>query len=160
MKRIFIILSAFFLLSCSEVPESGPVEVKWDRDICVRCKMALSDHYHSAQIRISKHKVHKFDDIGDAVLWLQENKKIKSNPNFEIWVNDHETAKWIDAKKAFYIKENHTPMEFGFSASTKETKNTINYQKMIEGIIAKEAYNLKRAREEYQKRQKLLKDKK
>ena len=37
---VFLLLG--LLAACSGEPKTGPVEVKWDRDTCVRCSMALS----------------------------------------------------------------------------------------------------------------------
>jgi copper chaperone NosL len=159
MKILYLFFVVFFLVSCDDMPESGPVEIKWDRDVCERCKMAISDPKHAAQIRVSKTKVLKFDDIGDAILYLQDHQDIKKNKNFEIWVTDYQTGNWIDAQRAFYVQQNHTPMEFGFSAAVGKQKNSIDYQQMIKGVIKKEQYNLQRAKEEYERRKKLLEKK-
>ncbi|MCW8853146.1 MAG: protein NosL, partial [Gammaproteobacteria bacterium] len=87
-KHLIFVITVILLAGCSET-STGPVEVKWDRDVCERCRMMLSDRYHAAQIRGGeKSKVYKFDDIGGAILWLQ-NKDWKDNETTEIWVNDH-----------------------------------------------------------------------
>ena len=35
---------------CSGDPGTGPLEVRWDRFSCDRCRMVLSDPKHSAQV--------------------------------------------------------------------------------------------------------------
>ncbi|MCW8957220.1 MAG: nitrous oxide reductase accessory protein NosL [Gammaproteobacteria bacterium] len=128
-------------MSCSE-PDTGPVEIKWDRDACERCRMVLSDRLHSAQVRGGpqggKSKVYKFDDFGGAVLWLQD-KPWKDDAKTEIWVNDHRDGHWIDGRKAWYITGQITPMEFGLGAQDTAVDNALNYQQAIDYIVQREA---------------------
>ena len=104
-----LLVSALFLLlisGCSEQVDTGPGEVRWDREICARCAMAVSDHNYSAQIRQvipdQRSKLYKFDDIGCAVIWLDE-QSWKDDPLAEIWVTDYRNGEWIDARKAHYV---------------------------------------------------------
>ena len=54
----------------------GMVEIKWDRDTCVRCSMVISDRRFAAQMRGGpKNMVFKFDDIGCVIFWLKDNLK-------------------------------------------------------------------------------------
>ena len=68
----FLGLIVLLALSACSDNGTGPVEVKWDRDACERCRMVLSDRYHAAQIRGGpadrKARVYKFDDIGGAIV--------------------------------------------------------------------------------------------
>ena len=133
-------LWGLILLGCSE-PTSGPVEVKWDRDSCERCRMVLSDRNHSAQVRggpeNGKSRVYKFDDFGGAVLWLAD-KPWKDDAKTEIWVNDHRDGRWIDARKAWYISGQVTPMEFGLGAQDSEVENGMNYADAVDYIHARQ----------------------
>ena len=133
-------LWGLILLGCSE-PASGPVEVKWDRDSCERCRMVLSDRNHSAQVRggpeNGKSRVYKFDDFGGAVLWLAD-KPWKDDAKTEIWVNDHRDGRWIDARKAWYISGQVTPMEFGLGAQDSEVENGMNYADAVDYIHARQ----------------------
>ncbi len=133
---VFIILVQVFF-ACTQKVETGPVEVRWDRVICERCKMAVSDHYYSAQVRGSpaekRTKVYFFDDLGCAVIWM-EKQEWKTNSRTEIWVNDYETGNWLDAKNASYIKGKITPMDFGLGATIEESLLTINYDQAVEFI--------------------------
>ncbi|MCB1726823.1 MAG: hypothetical protein KDI22_05265, partial [Gammaproteobacteria bacterium] len=85
-----LIATALLLAGCSGDPGTGPVEVKWDRDVCTRCNMVLSDREHSAQVRYTpadgkRSQVRKFDDLGCAVLWLDQ-QPWHDEPGVEIWV--------------------------------------------------------------------------
>lgn len=130
-----IILACFSLMllaltGCGD-PGTGPVEVKWDREACERCRMVLSDRFHSAQVRHSpaeeRSKVYKFDDIGCAMIWLQE-QPWKDDATTEIWVNDHRTGAWIDGRKANYIEGETTPMEYGLGAQLEAVADGLSFK--------------------------------
>ncbi len=127
---LLVMLSAF-LGACSGPPENGPLEVKWDRDACERCRMVLSDRNHSAQVRYQpedkkRSQVLMFDDIGCALLWL-EDKPWRDDPKTEIWVNDHRTGKWIDARTATYVQGQITPMEYGLGAQSEAAADGLDF---------------------------------
>lgn len=128
-----LILPIFLLLTaCGEDKTTGAIEVRWDREICARCAMAVSDRKYSAQVRGGregkKAKVYKFDDVGCAVIWL-DKQNWKDDARTEIWVNDHRDGKWINAKTAWYVKMNNTPMDYGLGAQTETEKGAINFEK-------------------------------
>jgi copper chaperone NosL len=131
------------LLSCSGAPDSGPVEVKWDRDTCTRCSMVLSDRNHSAQVRAApeagkRSKVYKFDDIGCALLWI-DDKPWRDDPKTEIWVNDHRNGAWIDARSAYYLPGQVTPMEYGLGAQSDAAQGALTYEQAHQRIFELEA---------------------
>lgn len=110
------------LVGCGGDPPSGPIDIKWDRTACDRCRMVLSDRRHSAQVRMplaeGRSKVLAFDDIGCAIVWL-EDKDWRDDPRTEIWVNDWRTGDWIDARQAAYVAGQVTPMGYGLGAQTE-----------------------------------------
>ena len=133
-----LLVSVIGLLgACSGDPGTGAVEVKWDRDICQRCNMVLSDRRHSAQVRHSPaekpSQVYKFDDLGCAVLWLKQ-QPWRDEPAVEIWVNDHANGKWLDARTAHYVRGQITPMEYGLGAQTEATADTLDFARAIAHI--------------------------
>lgn len=116
MNKILIILIALLFIGCDDKSSSSTVPtMHWDRDMCDRCVMVISDRKNSIQLRgKTKKQEHRFDDIGCMVIWIKE-----SNINLDkldIWVNDVQSGEWIDAKNAFYTSGNQTPMDYGFSA--------------------------------------------
>jgi len=123
-------LFAALLAGCGGDPGSGPVEVKWDRANCERCRMVLSDRNHSAQIRVKgpeeRSRVYAFDDIGCAVIWL-EDKPWRDDPMTEFWVNDWRTGDWIDARVASYLTGQETPMQYGLGAQLEPTEGVLDY---------------------------------
>lgn len=126
-----LLFLALFILGCDSKIDLSPKKVHWDRDMCERCKMVLSDRKFSAQVvhpQTGKH--YFFDDIGCAILWFKENKTSWKDTAI-IFVNDAKTGQWIDARKAFYDVENITPMAYGYGAH-EERKNIPEGQEIID----------------------------
>jgi nitrous oxide reductase accessory protein NosL len=117
MKHILLLLSMLLLLACGEKTETNKAaEMHWDRDMCARCVMVISDRKNSVQVQeIATKKVDKFDDFGCMVIRAEENSKDISK-NYIVWVTDVNSGEWIDAKKALYTAGNTTPMAYGYSA--------------------------------------------
>ena len=137
---------SWLLTGCSD-PGTGPVDMHWDRDICERCRMILSDQKHAAQVRYmdekSRSRVRRFDDIGCALIWL-EDKPWRDVATTEIWTTDHRDGKWIDARTAYYVKGQVTPMEYGIGAqSTAPIETSLTLAEAKAHIYKiEETYNL------------------
>jgi len=147
-KRTLSLFALLLLLSgCSGDPGAGPVEVKWDRDACERCRMVLSDRMHSAEIRYypqgkTRSTVAKFDDIGCASLWLDQ-QPFRNDPRTELWVTDHRTGEWIDARAATYVTGNITPMEYGLGAQSDPAEGGMSYEQAREHFAqVEERFNI------------------
>jgi nitrous oxide reductase accessory protein NosL len=116
-----IFLPFFTFTGCEKKPVGAVEQMHWDRDMCERCKMAISERKFAVQIVDPKSDRHyKFDDIGCAVLWMDE-EKVPWKEQAIIWITDAKTGEWIDAKKAKYVEGAITPMAFGFAAYTEKT---------------------------------------
>jgi len=130
---------------CEEKAHNGAAKMHWDRDMCERCKMAISERKFAAQIIDPKtYKVYKFDDIGCAILWMEE-EHIPWKAKAVIWVTDAKNGKWIDARQALYVAGAITPMAYGFAAYTKATvppnAKVYDYASVVKMIEAKEKRN-------------------
>ena len=120
---IFLILTVLFT-GCEDKSKKGAIKVHWDRDMCARCVMVVSDRHNTAQVIHPKTKrKYMFDDIGCVILWFKD-EKIKWKDSVAIWITDVVTGEWIDARTAYYDTQNLTPMAYGFSAH--KTKDTID----------------------------------
>ena len=136
MSRICQLLlpGAFLLMlsACFNEPNTGPVEVEWEHDTCQRCSMVLGDSFHAAQVRHrladKQSKVYMFDDIGCALIWL-EDKAWRDDATTEIWVNDYKTGAWIDARKAHYVGGQQTPMLYGLGAQLEATPDSVTFER-------------------------------
>jgi len=61
----------------------------------------------------------------------------------EIWVNDYKTKQWIDARKAWYIKDEISPMGYGLGAQLDKAVDALNYDQAIEHIyVVEEKLNI------------------
>ncbi len=130
-KIPWLALLALLAIACSRAPESGPVAIHWDRDVCARCKMVISDRHYAAEIRYTppgkSSRVALFDDIGCAVQWLKD-KPWRNDPKTEIWVADHRSGEWLDARKARYVRVPNTPMEYGLGAQRENTPGSLDFE--------------------------------
>ena len=144
MQKILFILSALFLTltfsGCEKKSTTAVSKVHWDRDMCARCVMVVSDRVNTVQVRNpDTGKSYMFDDLGCTVLWFEE-EKIAWKDKAVIWINDNKTGKWINARTAHYDTGNITPMDFGFAAhkekaSIKADKEIIGYEEVAKRII-------------------------
>ena len=137
----FFTLIVHFFTACSndtnDVNKISPVH--WDRDMCERCKMVISDRKNSVEVKDPSGKAYMFDDIGCALLWFEENR-IPWEAKAHIFVTDAKTGKWLDARKAWYDTGNVTPMDFGFSAHKHKSdiakgKEIIDFNEMRRRIL-------------------------
>lgn len=130
------------LAGCSGEPDSGPGKVRWDRDTCVRCAMAVSDHNYAAQARGgpagAKPRLYKFDDIGCAIIWLDQ-QPWKDDPRTEVWVTDYRNGEWIEARKAWYVTGKVTPMAYGLGARPDPVEGAMDWQAARTHVYAVEA---------------------
>jgi len=143
MKRFLLLVGLSFTLmtfnGCQEKEGSHARSIHYDRDMCARCAMVVSDRHNTTQVINPKtHKNYKFDDIGCMILWFEE-ENIPWKDQAIIWVTDVDTGEWIDARKAYYDTENITPMAYGFSAhkskeQIKEGQEIIGYDEVVKRV--------------------------
>ncbi|UCN00096.1 nitrous oxide reductase accessory protein NosL [Sulfurimonas sp. SWIR-19] len=120
---VTLLLSLLSITGCEKKSSLKAHEVHFDRDMCARCAMVVSDRKNTVQvINPSNGKYYPFDDIGCMVLWFHD-EQIPWKDKAVIWVTDAKTGKWINARTAYYDTENITPMAYGFSAHA--SKNAI-----------------------------------
>jgi len=137
------------LSGCGDSRPKGGVEaIHWDRDMCERCKMVVSERKYAAEIVDPKtDKVYKFDDLGCAVLWLEE-EKIPWADEAKIWVTDAKTGAWLDARKALYTDDSITPMAYGIAAFSEKTfpkgHKALGFDEVVKIIKRIEAKNNER----------------
>ena len=142
--KLFILLFSLFitlftLSGCEQERDTSVRTVHYDRDMCARCAMVVSDRKNTTQaINPQTNKVYMFDDIGCMVLWFDE-EKVPWKDKAVIWITDVDTGEWIDARKAFYDTENITPMAYGFSAhktkeAIKEGQEIIDYNEVVRRV--------------------------
>ena len=127
------------LVGCGSEAATGPVNVHWDRDTCERCAMAVGDRRFAAQVRVpDSRRVRLFDDIGCALIWIEENASEPSRAALEIWVSDTTGTKWIDARAARFAAGHETPMGYGYATVGADTAQSMGLEEMQRRLAAKE----------------------
>ena len=126
------LLCLFLLVACGGDPASGPAGVTWDRDACEHCRMLISDRTFAAQVRDAEGRVHRFDDIGCAALWLDENTA--SHEPREIWVHEHAGDEWLDAREAHFVRGRNSPMGYGYAAQRAPAQAALEFEELRRAI--------------------------
>ena len=104
------------MVACTSGPADGPAEIKWDRDACKSCSMVISERHFAAQVRGGpKSAVAKFDDVGCALKWLDQ-QPWADEPATKLWVAHQGDGHWLDAKTARFQPGKSSPMGFGYGA--------------------------------------------
>jgi len=138
-RRRFVGLVPGLVLAVSGCGQSstGPVEVKWGRDACEYCGMIIDEPRFATQLRggVSR-KAYKFDDPGDAVLFLAK-QAWANDPAAEVWVGGLETGQWMDGRKAFWIAGQRSPMGHGFGAVADSRPGSLDFAGFRAAILAR-----------------------
>jgi nitrous oxide reductase accessory protein NosL len=135
------VVAALSLGACDS--NAGPADVKLGRDVCEMCGMIISDPRFLAEVRLSDGKLHKFDDVGDAVNWLSSHCAAPAGAK-EFWVIDSANGKkWLDARAAFY-RTAETPMNYGFGAVATQSADAVPFEAM-RAKVARPQYACKSA---------------
>ncbi len=140
LTRNICLLGATILLlaACSREPQTGPVEIKFDRDTCVHCGMAISDRHYAVQVRGGpKNQTSKFDDFGCAMTWLKD-QPWGNDPSTVIWVADFHDGIWLNARTAHYLGGKTTPMAYGFGATSEAIPGSISFDEARKQVLAKD----------------------
>ncbi|MBI2751477.1 MAG: hypothetical protein HYX43_19640 [Burkholderiales bacterium] len=131
-------LASLFLAACKDEAElpNGMVAFKWDRDVCTRCKMVISDRRFASQIRGGPNNTaYKFDDIGCAATWISEKLKEHpwlTDPATHIWVADFANPEkiWLHAASAHYVSGKASPMGYNYAAYAQAQTASIDFDTM------------------------------
>lgn len=137
IRRLAALVLLVVLVGCLEEKKSGPVDIQWGREVCTHCGMIIDDPRFAAQVRGGpSRKIFKFDDLGDALLWLAK-QGWGGDPATEIWVGDMDTGTWIDARKALYVRVKATPMGHGFGASLAPKEDALPFEAVRQLVLAR-----------------------
>lgn len=136
------ILLMLALTACEK--DKGPVAIKYGRETCEMCGMIISEPRYAAEVRVvADNKTHKFDDIGDAVNWL-ELQGVGLLGAKEIWVMDGDNGKtWLDARRAFY-RRGRSPMNYNFAAVAAPREGAVDFMTMRKQALKQYDYGRKR----------------
>ena len=115
----------------------GMVEIKWDRDVCTRCKMIISDRRFATEVCGGPDSVcHKFDDIGCAVTWLAD-QLWRDEATTRIFVADYEhpATQWLDARTAQFLPERSSPMGYNYAAVSAPQTGSLDFAELRNRLV-------------------------
>ncbi|OQX74445.1 MAG: hypothetical protein B6D59_02475 [Campylobacteraceae bacterium 4484_4] len=91
------------------------------------CAMTIESEHYACEVVAPDGRTWFFDDPGCMIKWL-ETKDFKDKA--VLWVHAEDTGNWIDARKAWYSRTDHTPMHYGFGAREKFKEGLIDFETM------------------------------
>ncbi|MCK5293689.1 MAG: hypothetical protein KAJ49_03480 [Arcobacteraceae bacterium] len=107
--------------------DKKPLEIKLNHYQDSDCGMVIDDIKYASQVISPKGVTWFFHDFSGLVNWV-ESKSFKDEAI--IWVHAIDTNNWIDGKKAWYTRDEITPMESGFGAYTNKKDGLITFEQM------------------------------
>ena len=118
--------------------EKKPLKIKLKHYQDSDCGMIIDDIKYASQVISPKGVTWFFHDHGGLVNWLEKrNFKDKST----IWVHSIDTNKWINGRKAWYSRNEITPMNNGFGAYEYKKDKLISYEDMRLYMLRGETMN-------------------
>ncbi|MBF0308499.1 MAG: hypothetical protein HQL56_03070 [Magnetococcales bacterium] len=133
--RGLVVAAALAILAGCGQSGSGPRDVAWDKDTCERCQQVISAKKFAAQARDDQGKYHLFDDFGDMVLWLDEQKLLDGKRL--LYVTDVDSGVWIEARKARYSRGFKTPRGFGIAGHALFKEGDISFGQAVAAILSR-----------------------
>jgi copper chaperone NosL len=109
MTRWLTMIPLLLLLASCGGDAGGPVAIDAMHDACGQCRMIVSDVRLAAQIVAPGEEPRVFDDIGCLRDYLAVHQPA---PDATVFVADHRTGEWVDARTAIYTRTRsvYTPM--------------------------------------------------
>lgn len=115
-----VLIAGLLLTACAPASsEPTPPEIAYGQDVCDACGMIIGDARYAAATLLEDGQTHKFDDIGDMVVYHMD----RPDQQVAAWfVHDYESEAWIRGEAAFYVmsSEVDTPMGHGVAAFEAE----------------------------------------
>lgn len=100
----------------------GPEPISYGKDACAHCKMSIMDDKFAAEIITAKGKIYKFDAIECMTDFIQENQEINVPEASFLAMNMVQPGNFIDAKKAYFLKDKAFKSPMGGNLAAFELK--------------------------------------
>ncbi|WP_121626269.1 hypothetical protein [Poseidonibacter antarcticus] len=105
-----------------------PVDIKLNHFQDSQCGMTIVNKRHSAQAVAPDGRTWFFDDVGCMSLWYHN---IKFQKEATLWVYTNDTNEYINARDAWYMRTDTTPMNYGFGANKVKQEGYVDFEAMI-----------------------------
>lgn len=115
MRLRFASAATLLVLACGS-ETGGPPEIAYGLEECDHCRMIISEEAHAAAVVGPQGSIRAFDDLG-CLLAARESWR---GDGARVWVHDVESAEWLDARRAVFVRQDAatTPMGSGLVALT------------------------------------------
>lgn len=107
--------------------QAKPLEIKLGHFQDSDCGMVIDTLTYASQVINKEGKTWFFHDHGGMAKWL-EAKTFKNEAVIWVWAKD--TNQWVDGKKAWYSRNDKTPMNYGFGAYEHLQDGFIDFNEM------------------------------
>ena len=107
--------------------EKKPLPITLNHYQDSECGMVIDSLEYASQVVAPNGNTWFFHDHGGMVEWL--NRKSFKNEAI-LWIYAKDTKRWIDAKKAWYSRDEKTPMFYGFGAYEHKRDKLIDFKTM------------------------------
>lgn len=96
-----------------------PPEIAYGQDMCDECGMLIDDARFAAATLVADGRTHKFDSIGDMVMYHMDHP---DQPVSAWFVHDYNTEAWTRGETASYVLSGQiqAPMGHGLAAFEKK----------------------------------------
>lgn len=114
-------VAAIVSAGCGARPSGPqPPDIAFGRDVCEQCGMIISEARFACATVLDDGSSHKFDDIGEMVMYHFDHPDQQVTAYF---VHDYNTEAWTRAEPAFYVQSDNikTPMGHGLAAFAAKT---------------------------------------
>lgn len=91
------------------------------------CGMVIDSLEYASQVIAPNGNTWFFHDHGGMVAWL-DRKSFRDKAT--IWIYAKDTKKWIDGERAWYSRNETTPMLYGFGAYENKKEKLIDFKTM------------------------------
>lgn len=92
-----------------------------------RCAMLIEDVTQAAQAVDRRGRTWFFDDVGCLALWLDT---ARDPDELALWVQARDTGQWLDARRAWYVRDAETVMEYGFAPYATVAPDRVDFRTM------------------------------
>lgn len=119
---LWLVPLTLIVAGCNQPTAIVPPEIHYGRETCADCGMILNDPHYAAAVAFRTEpdapaQSAVFDDIGCLLSWRQRHSEAQV---VVTWVKDVNTAAWLEAASAVYVKSDQfsTPMGSGVVAGS------------------------------------------
>jgi len=134
----FILFGAALLAAvggCAQSETIQPPEIFYGQEMCEGCGMLISDAKFAAAVIDTQARAHKFDDIGEMLMYLGKHPEIQARAYF---AHDYNTQSWLRGETAFYVTGAKiiSPMGSGIAAFAEQAAAS-EFAARVQGTVLK-----------------------